>query len=796
MLINPAAVAKIATQTDLAPAWSRASPADSVVTDNNKNTKIGTTETIRSSLTAMNWPNEETSTAVNGADTLTDATDPAATILPESSNEVSNKDAPTTDPVLEAAVIKTSNKASTSTAPTADPVLEAAVIKPFKVPHSDSSTAEPVLKAAVIKTSNQVSNNNAPTNDDLALKAAVTKPFKVPLSNGSTAEPVLEAAVIKTSNTASTSTTPTADFVLEDTAVSKPSNEVSNKDAPTATADPVLEADVLPKPSTVSTIQGILFDSKSIIKDYAHTGYAPSKSCIGTCGSAGSSQLTKGMATIAKHLVFMLAMLAFVGKDALASEADPHLSWAIESDLGEQATLGCDVEERDIGWCTYSNDCPYSGYPASDCEETCPTNQCPSAGSPWAAGMQCYCMFGTSTYTFFHGDRYVCATVQFWPDSKRTYPPNVSGFRCKGAGECRDSEGYSYAQIVYGSRNSYEECGVRCLQLDTEHLRGFTYHSNRLCHCLYDRNHLPSGGNTLSDFRYDNDSQHMNSYSGRCNGNCGEGEVEGTSAADIANHRNDRACFGFRQADVGNGQCMAGTTGFTKVEKLSEDSDVTTSTVTELQNLQVGDVIKGLDATKSPSDECEVVSVSSQGSSVVHGNYTNDHYVLHEDGDLKEHGSVGESQEAEVFQVLSSCPLALDESGKKSTFSICGESLYAGQSMPWNVYIHIHSVMFNIVKTSGIRDVSALRDADYAALRLPELCASGVQCAESGTCNKFELDMQDFIDHELNPDAREKALKAFPLLGYASKPGSVSHLISKGKSSNLRSGKKTLQQLE
>ena len=105
--------------------------------------------------------------------------------------------------------------------------------------------------------------------------------------------------------------------------------------------------------------------------------------------------------------------------------------------------------------------------------------------------------------------------------------------------------------------------------------------------------------------------------------------------------------------------------------------------------------------------------------------------------------------------------------------------------MPWSVYLKIHMTMFNLVKTSGIRERSAFTDPARAVDYLPSLCVAGLACAtdhDAGDCTTFEQQMLEFISSELEPSAREKALAAFPNLGDASKMGSVSYLVSKGKS--------------
>lgn len=94
--------------------------------------------------------------------------------------------------------------------------------------------------------------------------------------------------------------------------------------------------------------------------------------------------------------------------------------------------------------------------------------------------------------------------------------------------------------------------------------------------------------------------------------------------------------------------------------------------VTKLQDLQPNDKIKGMDNNKNLVNNCEIVSVSKIGIGTVYGNYTRDHYILSDDnensGDLTQHGDGELSPEGKqtfVYQMLSSCPLNVDESGKK-----------------------------------------------------------------------------------------------------------------------------------
>lgn len=100
--------------------------------------------------------------------------------------------------------------------------------------------------------------------------------------------------------------------------------------------------------------------------------------------------------------------------------------------------------------------------------------------------------------------------------------------------------------------------------------------------------------------------------------------------------------------------------------------------------------------------------------------------------------------------------------------------------MPWSVYLTIHKTLFDLVKKTGVTDLSAFIDINYARSKLPDLCQEGVKCAESGSCDVFEKHMAELIDEDLKPESRLKAMSAFPALGSPGQEGSVSFLVSKG----------------
>eukprot|EP00571_Detonula_confervacea_P004301 CAMPEP_0172317898 /NCGR_PEP_ID=MMETSP1058-20130122/33198_1 /TAXON_ID=83371 /ORGANISM="Detonula confervacea, Strain CCMP 353" /LENGTH=497 /DNA_ID=CAMNT_0013032579 /DNA_START=60 /DNA_END=1553 /DNA_ORIENTATION=+ len=228
--------------------------------------------------------------------------------------------------------------------------------------------------------------------------------------------------------------------------------------------------------------------------------------------------------------------------------------------------------------------------------------------------------------------------------------------------------------------------------------------------------------------------------------------------------------------------CMAGQTGFTKVDTSGSSKS---TTVTRLDNLQVGDTIHGLDEFKSKNEACEIISLTSAGDRTVYGNYTDDHFILSEEdpGTLVAHGEAGQTEEfTTVYQVLSTCPVVTDETGKESTFTICAKSLAVDGSLPWSSYLRIHATLLRLVLETGVRTISSFYDIDKAREYLPTLCTSGLVCSESGDCDEFEAAIRIFVQQEIVPDKIDQVMAAFPSIGEASSKGSVSDLISSGKS--------------
>jgi len=235
--------------------------------------------------------------------------------------------------------------------------------------------------------------------------------------------------------------------------------------------------------------------------------------------------------------------------------------------------------------------------------------------------------------------------------------------------------------------------------------------------------------------------------------------------------------------------CMSGNTGTFKAIPIANSTGFN-STVTIVKELAVGDTILGLGADKKPA-LCTVEAIGQFGHGELFGNYTDDHFVLNPaTGDIKQHGAVGNRTEEDRYDVMTSCPVGLDEAGTGFTpmdGGFCGKST---AEMAWSDYLLIHASMLRIVRATGGYwfSASAYSDFDSVVQHGPELCAAMLACAGEGSeCDELERVAELFVDSYLTDTAREATHTSMPGLGQVGAPGSVSFAVSQGKADSGKS---------
>ena len=157
-----------------------------------------------------------------------------------------------------------------------------------------------------------------------------------------------------------------------------------------------------------------------------------------------------------------------------------------------------------------------------------------------------------------------------------------------------------------------------------------------------------------------------------------------------------------------------------------------------------------------------------------YGNYTEDYFVLDPaTGNVMQHGAVGNRTVEDRYDVMTSCPVGLDEAGTGFTpmdGGFCGKST---SEMGWSDYLLIHASMLRIVRATGGYwfSASAYSDFDSVVQHGPEFCAAMLACAGNSTeCDELERIAKLFIDSYLTDDAREASHKGSPGIGVWSAP--------------------------
>ena len=243
-------------------------------------------------------------------------------------------------------------------------------------------------------------------------------------------------------------------------------------------------------------------------------------------------------------------------------------------------------------------------------------------------------------------------------------------------------------------------------------------------------------------------------------------------------------CQGDGGSESSQTSCMSGNTGTFRASSTEGGTYSFERTVTVVKELKTGDKIEGLDADKQPA-LCTVEAIGQFGQGALYGNYTVDHFVLDPTtGNVKQHGAVGNLTFEDKYEVMTSCPVGLDEAGTGFTpmdGDFCGKNT---SEMGWSDYLLIHASILRIVRATGSYWFSASAYSDFESVvqHGPAFCAAMLACAGTGTeCDELERISALFIDSYLTDDAREASHKGLPGIGVVGAPGSASFVISQGR---------------
>jgi putative component of membrane protein insertase Oxa1/YidC/SpoIIIJ protein YidD len=238
--------------------------------------------------------------------------------------------------------------------------------------------------------------------------------------------------------------------------------------------------------------------------------------------------------------------------------------------------------------------------------------------------------------------------------------------------------------------------------------------------------------------------------------------------------------------------CMSGETGVTLVDSKSVQSSEKANLranpnpedqIVKVKDLKAGDLIRGLDESKAPAT-CTVEAVGSFGTGEVYGNYTQGHYILNSNsGDVAAHGMEQAMSIQEKYDVLTSCPLGVDETG--TAFTALDTDFCGGFSkeMSWSDYLLLHKAILRMVRGTGGYwfSGSSYRDFGFLKTHAPIVCATMLRCVKDhGDCLEFEDASIHFIENALSDETKEKAYNSFKNIGRHRELGSVAAMVSDG----------------
>jgi len=206
-----------------------------------------------------------------------------------------------------------------------------------------------------------------------------------------------------------------------------------------------------------------------------------------------------------------------------------------------------------------------------------------------------------------------------------------------------------------------------------------------------------------------------------------------------------------------DGSCMSGSTVVTRFREEWEREEMT-----KIQDLEVGDKIKGLDSRKEEA-VCTVVSIIQSGLGKFYGNYTADHYVYNaKTRSMITHDRKGEITFDQQYDVITDCPLGVDESGVG--FAGISKKFCAGEfaELSWVDYLRLHESILRLMAMTGLYDYSAFESMDDTMRHLDGVCSAMIKCIRAGGtkneakgCDALERKSRVFYDKLLTQKARK-----------------------------------------
>jgi len=208
-----------------------------------------------------------------------------------------------------------------------------------------------------------------------------------------------------------------------------------------------------------------------------------------------------------------------------------------------------------------------------------------------------------------------------------------------------------------------------------------------------------------------------------------------------------------------------------------------------VRDLTTRDRIQGLNKNFKEVT-CTVEAVGNFGFGPVHGNYTEDHFVLDPSSNtVRFHGPVGPIDHVKKFAVLTSCPVGLDETGVG--FTPVDSDFIGEKSLAWSDYVLVHQSILKLVRRVGpfvfspstyisMGDVERYTNRFYKTM---------LNCAKDpNTCNSFERAAEVLVENALTDEAKLRVKSVLFNLGRSRRLGSVSSVVTDNRSLSSKVG--------
>lgn len=193
----------------------------------------------------------------------------------------------------------------------------------------------------------------------------------------------------------------------------------------------------------------------------------------------------------------------------------------------------------------------------------------------------------------------------------------------------------------------------------------------------------------------------------------------------------------------------------------------------QVSDLQLGDMIEGIDSQQLISNWCRVIFANKTGFGTLRGNFTESHWLINEElGELEANVSNSSTHQGELCEVVTDCPAVRVQDG--SLFTPYSTD-FCNKSLGWKEVVKLHAIVLSVVAETGHfwfdprnyhhNDSNALAPFGWMD-QLPALCRTLLDCGTllnpSPACEEFNRRFSTFVGSNLDEQFRPFVFAAFP----------------------------------